>query len=177
MTKGMKILESGLEFLVSENELFRIESYVRSARLGIKTVEFVWLANKECEMRFIEAKSSAPRKSDNEEKRQNLKKYIEEISEKWLSSVQIMACNSLSRLRLPDCPFEPRNWESLTIKLYLVLGNEFKREWCPSLQDAFNADENLKKWRKIWSPKYPEWIKVLNKDSAQKLGLLSNGAK
>lgn len=36
MTKGMKILESGLEFLVSENELFHIESYVRSARLNIR---------------------------------------------------------------------------------------------------------------------------------------------
>ena len=119
-------------------------------------------------------KQNRPRqkKSNDEEKRKNLKEYIEEISEKWLSSVQVMACNSLARLRLSDCPFDLKSWENLTIKLYLVLGNEFKREWCQPLQDAFNANENLKKWRKIWSPEYSEWIKVLNKDSAQKLGLI-----
>ena len=62
MKKRIKILESGLEFFIPENELFWIESYVRSTRLGIKTVEFVWLEKQRREMSFIEAKSSTPKK-------------------------------------------------------------------------------------------------------------------
>lgn len=167
MIRIQTIVESGMSFVVPENELFYIESFAKS-NLELKTVEFVWLANKE--MKFVEAKSSAPQKSDDPEKKACLPEYIADISEKWRNSIQITASQCLGNLQGKS--FAAANWSNLNVKLCLVLGNGFKKEWLQPLQDAFSKDPVLKRWRKVWNPKNPAWIKILNEETAKKVGLL-----
>ena len=58
MTEEVKITESGMTFVLPKEKLFYIEPYAQQNDFKLKTVEFVWWENNE--MRFIEAKSSAP---------------------------------------------------------------------------------------------------------------------
>lgn len=170
MTKNKTITESGMTFTVPENQLFYIEPYIRDeAWDGMKSVEFVWLDNNE--MKFIEAKSSTPNSSDPN-KLEDLRKFIDDISEKWLNSIHITASKTLGCL--PNNPFNLSSWANVQVKLFLVIGNGFKKEWLPPLQDAFNQNVPLKKWQKVWSPKFTPWIKIINEDMARKIGLLAN---
>ena len=163
MNGSVTITESGMTFVVPQDELFHIEPYVQE-NIGVKTVEFVWLDNKN--MRFIEAKSSAPRPQSSV----NLSEYIEEISEKWLNSVHITASKALGGKA--DNPLKIQNWKGVNINLCLVLGNGFKTEWLPPLQNAFNANSKLKAWKKVWNSSNSAWIKVLNEETARKAGIL-----
>lgn len=165
MTNVVDIQESGMFFSVPRTELFHIEPYVQK-KIGVKTVEFVWLQNQK--MKFVEAKSSAPMPNNA----QGLKDYIDAISEKWLNSVHITANKALCEKM--GKPFELSSWEGIQVNLYLVLGNQFKKEWLPPLQNAFNADSKLRGWQKVWSPSNPAWIKVLNEEMARRAKLISS---
>ena len=163
MTGSVKIIESGMTFVVPQDELFHIEPYVQE-NIGVKTVEFIWLNKKT--MRFVEAKSSAPRPQSSKD----LNEYIEDISEKWLNSVHIAASKALGNKA--DNPLKIQNWKGININLCLVLGNGFKTEWLPQLQNAFSANPKLKAWQKVWSPSDSAWIKILNEETARKAGFL-----
>lgn len=168
MTDSVKIVESGMTFVVPQDELFHIEPYVQE-NIGVKTVEFVWFHQntmKFIEAMFVEAKSSAPRPQSSED----LNKYIKDISEKWLNSIHITASKALGDIA--DNPLKIQNWKGVDINLCLVLGNGFKMEWLPPLQNAFSADSQLKKWQKVWNPSNPAWIKILNEETARKIGIL-----
>ena len=165
MTDVVTILESGMTFSVPRAELFHIEPYVQE-KIGVKTVEFVWLQNQK--MKFVEAKSSAPMPNNA----QALREYIDSISEKWLNSVHITAGKALGEKI--GKPFDLLSWDEIQINLYLVLGNQFKKEWLPPLQNAFNASEKLRAWQKVWNPSNPAWIKVLNEEMARKAMLISS---
>lgn len=170
MTEEVKITESGMTFVLPKEKLFYIEPYAQQNDFKLKTVEFVWWENNE--MRFIEAKSSAPNaKSGNPA----LPEYISTISEKWINSIHIAASKFLGVL--PGESNNLKNWGNIRLKLYLVLGTNangqnFRKEWLPDLQNAFNMNGNLKSWRKVWSPKDANWIKVVNEEMARKIGIL-----
>ena len=170
MTEEVKITESGMTFVLPKEKLFYIEPYAQQNDFKLKTVEFVWWENNE--MRFIEAKSSAPNaKSGNSA----LPEYISTISEKWINSIHIAASKFLGVL--PGESNNLKNWGNIRLKLYLVLGTNangqnLRKEWRPDLQNAFNMNGNLKSWRKVWSPKDANWIKVVNEEMARKIGLL-----
>lgn len=164
MNDSVAITESGMTFAIPQDELFYIEPYVQKKNIGLKTVEFVW--HDKNAMKFVEAKSSAPKPQNSED----LNEYIEAISEKWLNSVHITASKALGDKA--DSPLKIQSWKGIQIKLCLVLGNGFKTEWLPQLQNAFNANFKLKAWQKVWNPSNPAWIKILNEESARKAGIL-----
>ena len=115
MTEEVKITESGMTFVLPKEKLFYIEPYAQKNDFKLKTVEFVWWENNE--MRFIEAKSSAPNaKSGNSA----LPEYISTISEKWINSIHIAASKFLGVL--PGESNNLKNWGNIRLKLYLVLG-------------------------------------------------------
>lgn len=164
---SITIIESGLQFgEYEENRLFHAEQSMiyRSLGKGISTVEFV-LFNDPIEILMIEAKSSSPQPSNQE----NFDDFIEDIYRKFAHSVDTYFSLVLNRLQdkeneMPEC-FRTADYSISKIRLILVI-NGHRIAWLPPIRDAIRR--KLDRQVKIWRLE----IAVINHLQARELGLL-----
>ncbi|MEA5003852.1 MAG: hypothetical protein VB081_10170, partial [Christensenella sp.] len=127
---SVNIPESGLIFgEYEESHLFYVEksSIYNKLGNGICTIEFV-LYNKHDKVLMIEAKSSSPKPSNQED----FDSFIDEIYNKFAHSVELYFSLVLNRIddnkgEMPDV-FKSTDYSIVEIKLLLVI-NGHKQEW------------------------------------------------
>lgn len=163
------INESGMSFgPFQETDVFYIEKskVYSSLEEGIKTVEFI-LYRSDMEIIFIEAKSSSPRPNNQE----NFDDFIEEISSKFIHSMDIYFSVLLKRLADDDGElpmiFKTADYSNVKLKLILVIKGH-KTEWLPPINNSLKL--KLKRQIKIWRVEPV----VMNHESAAAHGLLEN---
>lgn len=164
----VEICESNMIFGDFEEEkLFRIEESKLHNKIGngIKVVEFILLKN-ENELDFIEAKSSSPRPTKENNIRFN--EFIEEISDKFIHSFNLFISTILERNKdygeINDNFYQMDN-SKIKLKFILVIkGHEI--EWLLPIWDALK--KKLSYHNIIWKSE----VIVMNDSIAEKYNLV-----
>ncbi len=156
------ISESGMLF--NTNSTFYIEKSPSYTDLGsgIKSVEFI--RRKDKALLFIEAKTSFPNPSNNEERFSSESK---DITEKFIHSLNLYASIALG-LRAEDISATKNvNEVNTEVKLVLVI-REHEMVWCKKVQKKIALLLNKDAYfREIWRPQ----VIVINHNTAIELGL------
>ncbi|WP_193768957.1 hypothetical protein [Metasolibacillus meyeri] len=157
----IQVSESDMLFEFEENQIFSIENSRLHTEIGkgIKSVEFV-VSLKEQEFVFIEAKSSSPQPTkDNQEK---FDTFIQDVSDKFVHAFNMFLTAILRRYHDEAIPinFLEMNKQEATFKFILIIkGHQI--EWLQPLQDAFS--KSLLYHRKIWG----SHVIVMNEELAR----------
>ena len=172
------INESGVAFgEFNSDDLFYIEEsdLYKSLGTGIKTVEFIVLDQKDTII-FLEAKTGCPNPQNKEMGGEKTEKFVEfynDISEKFIDSLQIYIAGLLEKYgkteEIGENLMKVKPLEKKKLKFVLVItADEIKEEWLwgPKLE----LENRLLKLRKIWGIS----VIVLNKSLAYNYGLLSD---
>ena len=171
------INESGVAFgEFNSDDLFYIEEsdLYKSLGTGIKT-EFIVLDQKDTII-FLEAKTGCPNPQNKEMGGEKTEKFVEfynDISEKFIDSLQIYIAGLLEKYgkteEIGENLMKVKPLEKKKLKFVLVItADEIKEEWLwgPKLE----LENRLLKLRKIWGIS----VIVLNKSLAYNYGLLSD---
>lgn len=172
------IEESDILFGEFEPErLFVIENseVQKKAGKGIKTVEFIYLTEND-NLLFLEAKKTCPNaenKDTTERKQVKYEKFFSDVTDKFIHSINMFAATVLKRNT--DCNIEDNfvksktTYENVGIKLILVV-TYAEESWLQG--PKIELEKRLMHIRKIWNAD----VLVLNKEMAQKLGLVKEKA-
>lgn len=144
----ISIKESGMNFEFDEEMIFEIETSKlhRQVGNGIKTVEFI-VSLKDNELSFIEAKSSSPRPTkENEEK---FDKFIAEISEKFLHSFNLYMSAIMKRNTHDEIKRRFFEMDNSVVKFkFILIIKGHSIEWLAPLKDAL--ERSLLYHNRIW---------------------------
>ena len=162
----VRIPESGMMFLVkNENELFRIEKSMLYRKMGdsIKTVEFI--SYSETKLRFVEAKTSAPKPESGE----NFIEFVNDVSNKFAHSLDMYLAVILKRMKdeineMSEL-LKTVDIENATIYFMLVVKGH-QKEWMLHITEALN--KKLSRYAKIWSIR----IIAINDETAHQRGII-----
>ena len=157
------IKESGMTFgPFSEDKVYRIEQSDAYTELGygVKVVEFIYRKNED-KLFFIEAKKSSPMPEGD-----NFRKYIDDISEKFVHSFNLWLTLNLKR-RKDDIPSEIRDVTmAKQIFRFILVINGHEKEWLPPIKAAL--ERKMLAEIKIWEHE----IIVINDKQAKERGLI-----
>lgn len=162
----IQVRESNMLFEFEEDQIFPIENSQLHTEIGegIKSVEFV-VSLKEQEFAFIEAKSSSPQPTkDNQEK---FDTFIKDVSDKFVHAFNMFLTAILHRYHDEAIPtnFLEMNKEAAVFKFILIIKGH-RMEWLQPLQDAFS--KHLLYHRKIWG----SHVVVMNEELARDYSLV-----
>lgn len=167
------IVESGMSFgPFDDDAVFAIETSAIYAAVGdgIKAPEFVCLRQTpSAALWFVEAKSSSPRPGNQ----QDLPKFLDEISKKFLHGLTLFVAACLNRHADPqsEVSAQIRALDPATVKIKLILvvkGHE--QAWLPPLQDALRRALDVD--RRLWGLD-SDAVVVLNDKMAISRGLVA----
>lgn len=162
----IQIEESGMLFEFEEQKVYKVENSVLHKGLGngVKTVEFI-VSLKENDFAFVEAKSSSPRPTkENEEK---FDEFIRDIADKFVHSFNMFLSAFLHRKSDEAISQSLLSMDSqqASFKFILIIkGHQI--EWLQPLNDAF--EKYLLYHQKIWNTK----IILLNEELAREFKLV-----
>lgn len=171
----MIIKESNMEFgEFASEDVFQMEHSKLHASFGdgIKTVEFVLLKD-DNKILFVEAKTTCPNRDnryESEEKAEKFEEYFEDISDKFIDSLQMMLNAYLQRNKYVDGIGNNLMKQGICSKVkfcfVLVIKNADNEEWLAGPKEELEM--RLLRWRKLWNVN----IAVLNEKLAVKYGLI-----
>lgn len=146
---SITIQESGMKFgPYEETNVFYVEksSLYKSLGENVKSVEFI-LYKSDREIDFIEAKSSSPQPSNQED----FDVFMLEIYEKFAHTIDLFFAILLKRIlddsgEMPSCFYNANS--QIDIKLILVI-NGHKIDWLSPINDAIN--QQLRRQIKTWN--------------------------
>lgn len=146
---SITIPESGMKFgPYEETNVFHVEKSRLYKLLGeyVKTIEFI-LCKSDREIYLIEAKSSSPQPSNQED----FDDFILKIHEKFAHSIDLLFAILLKRMlddngEIPSCICDANS--QVDIKLILVI-NGHKIDWLSPINNAIN--QKLRRQIKTWN--------------------------
>lgn len=163
-----RIVESHMIFEFEENQVFRIEQSDLQKHIGdgIKTVEFI-LHRRDNLLEFIEAKSSSPRPS--KENNERFETFINDIADKFIHSFNLYYSAMLERY-----PSEEINESFYKIKhqevnyRFILIIKGHKMEWLLPLQEALHR--KLQYHSTIWKSQ----VILMNEEVAKEKRLITS---
>ena len=161
-----RITESGMVFQFPAEQIFQIEGSAlhRDIGEGIKTVEFI-ACLKDNELDFIEAKSSSPRPT--KENQDRFEEFISEIADKFIHSFNLYISAFLGRHdnhELTGRVGAVDNSKARYKFILIIKGHQI--DWLLPLKDAL--EKKILHHRKIWQSK----VILMNEEIAQKYKLV-----
>ena len=162
------IAESGLEFgPLKESNLYHIETAPEYKRIeqGTKIAEFVFWKESLHRLVILEAKSSLADAAVNAD---NFQEQIENISQKFLNSLDLYLCAALKKCLHPH--FESLDYNTVEFRFILVIRG-YDRDGIRHVTDAMNLRLNRAlRLRKIWLYSFC----AINDHQAQTRGMLAD---
>lgn len=162
----ISITESGMVFEFEDDQIFQMEGSELHRRMGdaIKTVEFITCL-KDNELDFVEAKSSSPRPTQDNQER--FEEFITEIADKFIHSFHLYLSAILGRHQNHKIngSFVALDNSKVQYKFILIIkGHQI--EWLLPLKDAL--EKKILPHRKIWQSK----VILMNEVVAKKYKLV-----
>ena len=177
--------ESGIDFELSKDYLFRIEKSKTFLSInekskeneGVKTAEFLLLDDKNDSLAIwiIEAKTGTPQPA----KEEDYNNFINEIKDKFYDSLSLFLALFFKRHQ-EEMPvnFHQVNLAEIKFKLVLIITSPtYKEEWLEPIKCSLHSTLTplINKMAKIWS--FPQSsILVINPSLANEFGLINNRA-
>lgn len=167
---GEYVRESGMRFgPFPSDALIRIEKIPEYTAIqqGMHISEFVYYNRQKQKLISLEAKTSAPNPNSEtaESPKENFRKFINEIREKFENSLDLYLSMALKKNVPGD--FDKIDYNKLEIVFVLVVKNH-QRQWLKDIKDAMEmAVRSIHRTNKIWKCK----VIVLNEEMAVKVKL------
>ncbi|OON99180.1 MAG: hypothetical protein ATN35_01885 [Epulopiscium sp. Nele67-Bin004] len=156
----IRVEESDMVFEFPEEQIFLIEhsKLHKSVGKGIKTVEFI-LHRRQDTLEFVEAKSSSPRPTSDNNIRFN--EFIDEISDKFIRSFNVYYSAILQRHNTDEINEAFYKIDNSQVKYnFILIINGHKKEWLLAIEEAIQKKINYH--TKIWKSN----VLIMNHETA-----------